>query len=86
MEYIVGIILYFLSLAWLITVLKATTLMIGFLVITIVWTVLPLFGTLFASADFLAANEILQFSSKKELIAILNKIYQSAPEGGAPHL
>lgn len=65
MEYIVGIILLlsFFGLAYY--CIKGHNLMIGFLVITIVWTVLPLFGTLFASADFLAANEILQFSSKK---------------------
>lgn len=81
MEYIVGIILLlsFFGLAYY--CIKGHNLMIGFLVITVVWTVLPLLGTLFASADFLAANEILQFEGSKGLVAILNKIYQSAPEG-----
>jgi hypothetical protein len=81
MEYVVGIILLlsFFGLAYY--CIKGHNLMIGFLCITILWTVLPLAGTLFASSDFLAANEILQFSSTKELIGILNKIYQSAPEG-----
>ncbi len=81
MEYIIGIILLlsFFGLAYY--CIKGHNLMIGFLVITIVWTVLPLAGTLFASADFMAANEILQFEGSKGLVAILNKIYQSAPEG-----
>jgi len=81
LEYIVGIILLlsFFGLAYY--CIKGHNLMIGFLVITVVWTVLPLLGTLFASADFLAANEILQFEGSKGLVAILNKIYQSAPEG-----
>ncbi|MCI8577144.1 MAG: citrate transporter [Lachnospiraceae bacterium] len=81
MEYVVGIILLlsFFGLAYY--CIKGHNLMIGFLCITLLWTILPLAGTLFASADFMASNEILQFSSRKELVAILNKIYQSAPEG-----
>ncbi len=57
--------------------------MIGFLLITIVWTILPLGGTLFVSKEFLAENPILQFGgeSGNKLVSVLNAIYQSAPEG-----
>lgn len=81
MEYIIGIILLlsFFGLAYY--CIKGHNLMIGFLIITIIWTILPLGGTLFASQAFLEANPVLQFEGKKGLIAILNKIYQSAPEG-----
>lgn len=81
MEYVIGIILLlsFFGLAYY--CIKGYNLMIGFLIITLIWTILPLVGTLFASPDFLAANPVLQFEDKKGLIAILNKIYQSAPEG-----
>ncbi len=80
-EFIIGIILLlsFFGLAYY--CIKGHNRMIGFLVITIVWTVLPLVGALFASDEFIAANEVLQYSDKDSLIAILNKIYQSAPEG-----
>jgi hypothetical protein len=81
MEYVVGIILLLSFFGLAFYCIKGHNLMIGFLCITILWTVLPLAGSRLASADFLAANEILQFSSVKELIGILNKIYQSAPEG-----
>ena len=55
--------------------------MIGFLIITLIWTILPLGGTLFASQAFLESNPVLQFEGAKGLVGILNKIYQSAPEG-----
>ncbi len=81
MEYVIGIILLlsFFGLAYY--CIKGHNLMIGFLVITILWTVLPLVGTLFASSDFLEANSVLQFEGLSGLISILNNIYQSAPEG-----
>ena len=49
MEYVVGIILLlsFFGLAYY--CIKGHNLMIGFLVITLVWTILPLLGTVFAS-------------------------------------
>ena len=87
--FIIGVILLltFFALAWY--CIKGYNLMIGFLVITIIWTVLPLLGTLFVSQDFLDANEILKFGAAHplkngtvvSLVSILNKIYQSAPEG-----
>lgn len=81
MEYIIGIILLisFFGLAYY--CIKGHNLMIGFLLITLLWTVLPLGGTLFVSQSFLASNPILQFGKDNTLIAALNKIYQSAPEG-----
>lgn len=89
MEYLIGILLLlsFFALAWY--CIKGYNLMIGFLIITIVWTVLPLVGTLFVSSDFLDANEVLKFGAShplsdgttRSLVDILNGIYQSAPEG-----
>ena len=81
MEYIIGIILLisFFGLAYY--CIKGHNLMIGFLLITLLWTILPLGGTLFVSQSFLASNPILQFGKDNTLIAALNKIYQSAPEG-----
>ncbi len=81
MEYIIGIILLisFFGLAYY--CIKGHNLMIGFLLITLLWTIVPLGGTLFVSQDFLAANPILNFGKDNTLIAALNKIYQSAPEG-----
>lgn len=81
MEYIIGIILLisFFGLAYY--CIKGHNLMIGFLLITLLWTILPLGGTLFVSESFLASNPILQFGKDNTLIAALNKIYQSAPEG-----
>jgi len=80
-EYIIGIILLisFFGLAYY--CIKGHNLMIGFLLITLLWTILPLGGTLFVSESFLASNPVLQFGKDNTLIAALNKIYQSAPEG-----
>ncbi|MGI5989952.1 MAG: citrate transporter [Lachnospiraceae bacterium] len=86
MDIVIGIILLasFFALAWY--CIKGYNLMIGFLIITIVWTVLPLVGSLFVSDAFLAENTVLQFTGNTEgsdttLVEILNGIYQSAPEG-----
>ena len=81
MEYIIGIILLisFFGLAYY--CIKGHNLMVGFLLITLLWTILPLGGTLFVSESFLASNPILQFGKDNTLIGALNKIYQSAPEG-----
>ena len=51
MEYIIGIILLltFFGLAWY--CISGNNLMIGFLIITIIWTILSFGGTLGASAD-----------------------------------
>lgn len=78
MEFVIGILLLltFFGLAYY--CVKGHNLMIGFLVITIAWTVLSLGGTYVASAAFLAENESTFGAS---LVAMLNKIYQSAPEG-----
>ena len=81
MEFVIGIllILTFFGLAYY--CVKGHNLMIGFLVISIVWTALSLIGAAVASPEFIAENPILQFDGSSGLIAILNKIYQSAPEG-----
>jgi hypothetical protein len=81
MSFVIGVILLltFFGLAYY--CIKGHNLMIGFLVITIIWTALPLIGTLFVDQTFLEANKVLQFSDMKGLVKILNGIYQSAPEG-----
>ena len=83
MEFVIGIILVltFFGLAYY--CVKGHNLMIGFLIISIVWTALSLLGTLVASPTFIAENPILQFGgdSGTTLVSILNKIYQSAPGG-----
>lgn len=83
MEYIIGIILLltFFGLAYY--CVKGYNLMIGFLIITLIWTILPLGGTFFVSDAFLSKNAVLQFGAGTDtkLVTILNKIYQSAPEG-----
>ena len=81
MEYVIGILLLltFFALAWY--CVKGYNLMIGFLIISVVWTVLSLGGVAVSSAGFLADNPVLQFEGGKGLVAVLNNIYQSAPEG-----
>ncbi len=78
MEFVVGVLLLlsFFGLAYY--CIKGHNLMIGFLVITITWTILSLGGTLFASDAFMEANKDT-FSGS--LVQMLNSIYQSAPEG-----
>lgn len=82
MELFIGIllILSFFGLAYY--CIKGHNLMIGFLAITIIWTVLPLSGTFFASAEFMEANPILQFGKGHDitLIGIINNIFQSGSE------
>ena len=81
MEYVIGILLLltFFALAWY--CVKGYNLMIGFLIISVAWTVLSLGGVAVSSAGFLADNPVLQFEGGKGLVAVLNNIYQSAPEG-----
>ena len=83
MEFVIGIILVlsFFGLAYY--CVKGHNLMIGFLVIATLWTALSLLGTLVASPEFIAENEILQFGGEggSGLVAVLNNIYQTAPEG-----
>ena len=61
--------------------IKGHNLMIGFLIITILWTVLSFLGAAFASPEFLSTTAFYSNGEPVKLIAILNKIYQSAPEG-----
>lgn len=84
MEFVIGIILLltFFGLAWY--CIKGHNLMIGFLGITLIWTILPLVGTLFVSPEFIAANPVLAIGGGEGqtlLVKILNEIYQAAPEG-----
>lgn len=82
MEYVIGtiLILSFFGLAYY--CVKGYNLLIGFLVMTVLWTVLSLAGTFFLSPQFLADNSILQFGkgTGTPLVGILNKIFQSASE------
>ena len=56
MEYIIGIILLFTFFGLAYYCIKGHNLMIGFLIITLIWTILPLGGTLFASQAFLESK------------------------------
>lgn len=78
MEFFIGILLILTFFALAYYCVKGHNLMIGFLIITVVWTILPLGGTLFASDAFMEANADTFAGG---LVEILNKIYQAAPEG-----
>ena len=81
MEFVVGILLLltFFGLAYY--CIKGHNLMIGFLIITILWTALYFLGAAFASPEFLSTTAFYSNGEPVKAIAILNKIYQSAPEG-----
>lgn len=81
MEYVVGVILLLSFFGLAFYCIKGHNLMIGFLMITVLWTVLSLGGAAFASDAFIEANKVLQFDGSVGLIKILNKVFQSAPEG-----
>ena len=81
MEFVVGILLLlsFFGLAYY--CVKGHNLMIGFLLITIAWTVLSLLGATFATPEFLSTTAFYSNGEPVKIMAILNKIFQSAPEG-----
>ena len=81
MEFVIGIILVltFFGLAYY--CVKGHNLMIGFLIITILWTALSFLSAAFASPEFLSTTAFYSNGEPVKAIAILNKIYQSAPEG-----
>ncbi len=81
MEYVIGILLLisFFGLAWY--CIKGHNLMIGFLMISVLWTVLSLGGSPFTSAEFLAGNPVLQFGKNKSVVETINNIFQLGPEG-----
>lgn len=81
MEFIIGIILLlsFFGLAYY--CIKGHNLMIGFLVITIFWAAFSIGGSFLASDSFIAENAVLAFGEGNSVMAALNKIFQSAPEG-----
>ena len=83
MEYAIGILLLFTFFGLAYYCIKGHYMMIGFLIMAVIWTVLPLGGSLLAGSSFVADNPILQIGgeSGNALIDILNGIYQSAPEG-----
>ena len=83
MEFVIGILLILTFFALAYYCVKGYNLMIGFLVISVLWTILSLFGAGISSPQFIADNPVLQFGGDggKGLVAILNKIYQAAPEG-----
>lgn len=80
MEFVIGVILLltFFGLAYY--CVKGHNLMIGFLVITVAWTVLSLIGRAVAAPDFLLGTAFYSGENPKKIVDILNAIYQSAPE------
>lgn len=81
MEILIGILLIISFFGLAFYCVKGYNLMIGFLLITALWTVLSLVGTLVASPEFIASNAVLQFEGREGIIGILNDIYQTGPEG-----
>ena len=83
MEFVIGILLILTFFALAYYCVRGHNLMIGFLVISVLWTILSLAGAGISSPQFIADNPVLQFGGDggKGLVAILNKIYQAAPEG-----
>ena len=81
MEFVVGILLLLTFFGLAFYCIKGHNLMIGFLIITILWTVLSFLGAAFASPEFLSTTAFYSNGEPVKAIAILNKIYQSAPEG-----
>ena len=83
MEYVIGVLLILTFFGLAAYCIKGYNLMIGFLMISVVWTALPLLGTLVASPEFMAANEILHFGGDTgvTLTSILTRVFQTAPEG-----
>ena len=83
MEFVIGILLILTFFALAYYCVRGYNLMIGFLVISVLWAILSLAGAGISSPQFIADNPVLQFGGDggKGLVAILNKIYQAAPEG-----
>ena len=81
MEFVVGILLLLTFFGLAFYCIKGHNLMIGFLIITILWTALSFLGAAFASPEFLSTTAFYSNGEPVRAIAILNKIYQSAPEG-----
>jgi hypothetical protein len=88
MEFVIGgiLLLTFFALAWY--CVKGFNLMVGFLIMSLLWGVLPLVGTLFVSQSFLDANPILQFGEGTDVTLMDNlvRIFQTASEGWGPIL
>lgn len=81
MEYVIGVLLL-ISFFWLAYYcFKGHNLMIGFLIMSFTWTILPLVGNFISSPAFLEANQISSELSWAAIVASLAKIFQSAPEG-----
>lgn len=87
MEYVIGVILLVTFFGLAFYCIKGYNLMIGFLVMSVLWTVLPLLGTIFASPEFIEANPVLQAAIDpsngvlKSVVTTLNTIFQKGPEG-----
>jgi len=88
MEYVIGafLILTFFALAWY--CVKGYNLMVGFLIMSLLWGVLPLVGTLVVPQAFLDANPILQFGAGTDVTLMDNivRIFQTSTEGWGPIL
>jgi hypothetical protein len=78
MEYVIGILLLISFFGLAIYCIKGHNLMIGFLVMSVLWTILPLVGNwLVTNPEFIAANEGIKDIT---IISVLNTVFQSAPE------
>ncbi len=87
MEFIIGLLLICTFFALAYYCVKGYNLMIGFLVVTIIWTILSLVGAGFSSPEFIAENPVLQFGDDfmSGLVGILN-IIRTLRRAGEPLL
>lgn len=78
MEYIIAVLLLLSFFGLVFYCMKGYNLMVGFLIMAILWTILPYIGSLVVTnPEFLAANpEIADMT----LLSTLNNVFQSAPE------
>ena len=78
MEYIIGILLIISFIGLAFYCIKGYNLMIGFLIMSAIWTILPLFGNHFVTTPaFIAANAKL---INTPIVASIKAIFQTAPE------
>ena len=78
MEYLIGILLLVSFVGLAVYCIRGHNLMIGFLVMSTLWTVLPLIGNmLVTNPEFLLANPGIQ---EIDLVKTLNAIFQTAPQ------
>lgn len=79
MEYLIGIVLLITFFGLVVYCFKGHNLMVGFLIMSVLWTVIPLLGNyLVANPAFFEAHPGLR---ELRLVALITDVFQKAPEG-----